>query len=243
MGVSRAACHTRCMGDDSTTGIRGVVFDVNETLSDLTPLGALFEAVGTPPGLAKTWFASVLRDGFALAAAGEARAFSDIAAGQLRVLLSGFKISHPLDEAVATIMAGFTSLDVHDDVPASLRALAGMDVTAMTLSNGGAEVARGLLDRAGLLGTVDALLTVEGVSRWKPVPDSYDVAVRHSGVPAGQLLLVAVHPWDIHGAAAAGLRTAWLNRDGSVYPEYYSQPDHELTDLRGLPAVIGGPAY
>jgi len=32
--------------------------------------------------------------------------------------------------------------------------------------------------------------------------------------PAEQMLLVTVHPWDIHGAARAGLSTAWINRAG-----------------------------
>jgi 2-haloacid dehalogenase len=230
------------MSEHSTTGIRGVVFDVNETLSDMAPVGGAFEAVGVPPGLSKTWFASVLRDGFALAAAGEARAFSDIAVGQLHVLLSGLELSVPLDDAVSRIMTEFTSLGVHEDVVPSLRALAATDLTVMTLSNGAADISHGMLDRAGVLDTVNALLTVEGASRWKPAPDSYEIAVRHSGLAAGQLLMVAVHPWDIHGAASAGLQTAWLNRDDSVYPGYYVQPGHVLTDLRQLVATISSPA-
>jgi 2-haloacid dehalogenase len=32
-------------------------------------------------------------------------------------------------------------------------------------------------------------------------------------------MLVAVHPWDIHGAKAAGLRAAFINRTGAPYPE------------------------
>ncbi len=33
-------------------------------------------------------------------------------------------------------------------------------------------------------------------------------------------MLVAVHPWDIDGAARAGLATAWINRNGGVYPDF-----------------------
>ena len=43
-----------------------LVFDVNETLSDLSPLHRAFEELGVPGELARTWFASVLREGFAL---------------------------------------------------------------------------------------------------------------------------------------------------------------------------------
>ena len=40
-----------------------LVFDVNETLSDMSPMGQRFEDVGAPEHLAKTWFAGLLRDG------------------------------------------------------------------------------------------------------------------------------------------------------------------------------------
>ena len=60
-----------------TTDDRPVlVFDVNETLSDMRPLRHAFEEVGVPGELAATWFASVLREGFALAVHGEAQPFS-----------------------------------------------------------------------------------------------------------------------------------------------------------------------
>ncbi|MFF3256249.1 hypothetical protein ACFYWP_35830 [Actinacidiphila glaucinigra] len=50
--------------------VRVIVFDVNETLSDLTPLGGRFEDIGVSQDVLPTWFAAVLRDGFALTAAG-----------------------------------------------------------------------------------------------------------------------------------------------------------------------------
>jgi 2-haloacid dehalogenase len=49
-------------------------------------------------------------------------------------------------------------------------------------------------------------------------------------------MLVAVHPWDIDGAARAGLHTGWLNRDGSRYPSYFTAPDVVATDLVELAA-------
>jgi hypothetical protein len=44
-----------------------LVFDVNETLSNMAPLSARFEEVGASGQLAGAWFAALLRDGFALA--------------------------------------------------------------------------------------------------------------------------------------------------------------------------------
>jgi len=42
-----------------------VVFDVNETLSDMSPIAERFTDIGAPAHLAKLWFATLLRDGFA----------------------------------------------------------------------------------------------------------------------------------------------------------------------------------
>ncbi len=43
-----------------------VIFDVNETLSDLEPLRGRFERIGAPAAMLDAWFAATLRDGFAL---------------------------------------------------------------------------------------------------------------------------------------------------------------------------------
>lgn len=60
-----------------------MVFDVNETLSDMSPMSTCFTDIGAPAHLAQLWFAAVLRDGFALTAAGRSEPFARIAAGLL----------------------------------------------------------------------------------------------------------------------------------------------------------------
>ena len=52
-----------------------ILFDVNETLSDMSPLASRFVDAGAPAHLAATWFAALLRDGFALTAAGSTPTF------------------------------------------------------------------------------------------------------------------------------------------------------------------------
>jgi 2-haloacid dehalogenase len=65
-----------------------VVFDVNETLSDLSGMAERFADVGAPGHLAALWFASVLRDGFALTAAGATPRFAELATGLLDAVLA-----------------------------------------------------------------------------------------------------------------------------------------------------------
>src|SRR5436190_23248018 len=100
-----------------------VVFDVNETLSDMSPLARRFADVGAPEHLARLWFATLLRDGFALAAAGAAERFSVIGRGALRTVLSGVELDRGLEEAADHVLDGFATLDVHPDVVEGVRAL------------------------------------------------------------------------------------------------------------------------
>jgi 2-haloacid dehalogenase len=210
------------------------VFDVNETLSDMSPMGQRFEEVGAPAHLAKTWFAGLLRDGFALTTVDASEPFARIAADSLRVSLHDLALSCGTEEAVQHIVDGFSRLGVHPDVPNGVRALGALGIRLVTLSNGSTSVAEALLDRAGLRHHFDRLLSVEGSGVWKPAAGAYAYALEQCGVEPMEAMLVAVHPWDIDGAARAGLTTAWINRGGGPYPDYFKTPDlrpRSLTDL------------
>ncbi len=50
--------------------------------------------------------------------------------------------------------------------------------------------------------------------------------------------MIAVHPWDLHGAARAGMRTAWIDRYGSPYPQYARTPDLRVSGVRELAARL-----
>lgn len=222
----------------TTAPLSVIVFDVNETLSDMSQMGARFGEVGVPPELAKLWFASLLRDGFALTASGDNPSFDEIGANTLRTLFSGRDLDRPLEHAVDHVMAGLGELVVHPDVVGGIRGLAAAGFRLVTLSNGSARIAGKLLSGAGIRESFEALLSVEDAPAWKPARTSYEYAAAESGVDAAAMMLVAVHPWDIHGAARAGLRTAWLNRAGASYPAHFEAPDVTVTALTDLPGAL-----
>ena len=217
-----------------------VVFDVNETLSDLSPLADRFTDLGVPASMAKQWFAALLRDGFALTAAGTTETFSVFGEGVLRTLLAPEDLDGDLDEAVQHVMSGFTALPVHPDVPDGVRALRALGLRLITLTNGPTPVGDGLLTRAGLREAFETLLSVEDAGAWKPDPASYAYAARTCRVDAAEMLLVAVHPWDIDGASRAGLSTAWVSRAGTDYPGYFRPPTHTVRALPELAALLAG---
>jgi len=217
---------------------RVIVFDVNETLSDMAPMAGRFADVGAPDLLAKVWFASLLRDGFALAAAGGKETFTRLARGALEAVLAGASLNRPAAEAADHVLSGFSDLSVHPDVPAGVRLLREGGLRLVTLSNGSADVAARLLAKAGIRGEFEYLLSVEDADAWKPAPAAYGYAARVCAVPIDQMLLVAVHPWDIHGAHRAGMRTGWIARQPASYPGYFSAPDLQAPDLSALARQI-----
>ena len=211
-----------------------LVFDVNETLSDMSPLAARFEDIGAPKLLSQTWFAELLRDGFALTVSGVAEPFARLGAELLRVRLDGQDLDRTLEEAVEHVLAGFAELTVHPDVPAGLNALGDLGIRLVTLSNGSAQVAQRLLEGAGVRNVFERLLSVEEAGVWKPAAGAYAFALAECGVDAEDAMLVAVHPWDIDGAARAGLGTAWITRAGGRYPSYFTAPDLSVASLPEL---------
>ena len=215
----------------STSAPQLLVLDVNETLSDLGPIASRFADVGAPGLLAQAWFASVLRDGFALTTVGENPTFAELARDAARTLLSGEPLDRDLDDAVTHVLEGFTALEVHPDVAAGIPALHDLGIRIVTLSNGAASVARRLLDNAGLADHFERLLSVEDAGVWKPAPAAYRHALDTCGVVAEEAMLVAVHPWDIDGAARAGLRTAWVDRAGTPYPRLFRDPELTVSSL------------
>jgi 2-haloacid dehalogenase len=216
-----------------------IVFDVNETLSDMGPMADRFADVGAPRHLAGLWFAGLLRDAFALTAAGSSDRFATFATDAARTVLHGVALDRGLDDAVAHILDGIRGLGVHPDVADGVRALRATGRRLVTLSNGATTVAEGLLARAGLRDEFERVLSVEQAGVWKPAPGSYAYAARECGVEPSQVLLVAVHPWDVDGALRAGLGGCWLNRSGAPYPSHCRTPTHTVAALPELAGRFG----
>lgn len=215
-----------------------VVFDVNETLSDMTPIAGRFSDVGAPRHLARVWFSGVLRDGFALTAAGAKEKFTVLAEGGLRTALAGMDLDLPVEQAARHIMDGFADLPVHPDVAPAVRALREKGLRLVTLTNGSVAVADRLLSQAGVRGEFEQLMSVEDAPAWKPSRAAYAHAADRCGVGMDQMLMVAVHPWDIDGALRAGLAAGWVNRDGALYPGYFRSPTITGATIGDIAALL-----
>lgn len=212
-----------------------VILDVNETLSDMGGLEPLFERIGLRRAAVATWFASTLRDGIALTAAGGYADFAAVARATLATMLAandGDGGDH--DQAIDDVLAAIGKLHAQTDVAPGLARLHDAGVRIVALTNGSASNAVGLLERAGAADLVEQVMSVDEVGRWKPAPETYHYAVARCAVEPAEAMLVAVHPWDVDGAKRAGLRAAWINRAGLPFPRAMVTPDVVATDLVAL---------
>lgn len=213
----------------SPSRLHSVVFDVNETLVDLSGLRQVFADLELPVNSLEWWFAALLRDGIALAASGEYGSFASLAGAALdEITVSSGRRTSPL--AVTTLLSAFAELPLHADVAPAFARLDAMDVPVLALTNGDAAIARGFFKRAGLDSLV-AVHSVEAVQLWKPRPEAYRHLAHEVGVEPRLLAMVASHPWDLHGASMVGFSTAWVNRDRRTFPTVFPPPDVEANTL------------
>ena len=219
-----------------------VIFDVNETLFDLRALTSFFVARGFPPYALDWWFAVLLRDGIAAGAAGGYAAFPELARDALDEVAG--RLECPLDdEAAVAILQEFGRIPAHPDVVPALRILEEQQTPYLALTNGSGQVATNLFAGAGLSVSQDQILSVEITQRWKPCHEPYDFAITQLGIPSNRVAMVASHPWDLAGASAAGLVTAWVNRSSRNFPRAFRSPNAMATTLDALMAqLVAAPA-
>lgn len=210
-----------------------VLFDVNETLINFTLLRESFEQARLPAHSADLWLARVLRDGFAHAACGTFAAFPDLGRYHLLTLLGSGPDAHSRADL---ILDSLGKLPVHDDVPAAVRRLREAHIRLSTLTNGTQELSLKWLHAAGVDHFIEHICDVSSIMLWKPRREAYYWAANLMGVEIERMALISVHPWDIHGATAAGMMGAWLNRSGQPYPAAMNPPQIEgfsLDDVAG----------
>jgi FMN phosphatase YigB (HAD superfamily) len=86
---------------------------------------------------------------------------------------------------------------------------------------------------------VEFILVSEAVGAYKPHPRVFRAALERLGLGPNDVLHVGDSDIDdVAGAKAAGLRVAWVNRDGRAPRPGVPRPDFEIKDLEELPALL-----
>ncbi|WP_297646629.1 HAD-IA family hydrolase [Pseudonocardia sp.] len=197
-----------------------VLFDVFETMLQVSELQHRFVDVGRPPHEWEVFFTRTLRDGMALTLAGGVRPFGEVARAALRTT-----VRHTLSEqALDYVLAGFRELPPHPDVEHALVMLARARVPAYAFTHGAASVACDALDGAGLRTYLRGVMSCESIHAFKPPARVYHWACQQVDAPADRVALVAAHSWDVHGAVRAGLLGGLATRLEGAVPDVVARP-------------------
>ena len=215
---------------------QAVAFDVIGTLFPLEPLRAGLVALSLPAAGLEGWFAAGCRDAFALASVGQFELFETVLESALETVLAEQGLSASKAEC-RQLIDGLQRLDARHGAAEALEQLVAARVPAIALSNGSRQATAALLGHAGLDGQVTHIVSVDTVKQFKPRGEVYRLAADTAGIASDALALVAAHGWDINGANAAGLTTAYLSAD-RPYPAVMHRPDVEADSLPGCVAAL-----
>jgi len=109
------------------------------------------------------------------------------------------------------------------------------------LTNAEPELVLPALAHTGLQPRFSAILSADGIRRFKPSAEVYRLGSAHFGCAPAELLFVSGNTWDVAGAASAGLTTCWVRRDpGAALQEGYT-PQLIVDSLADLPDHLPQP--
>lgn len=206
-----------------------LVFDVNETLLDLSGLDDVFGDVFSLPdadgrSVREDWFTELLHQALVTTVTGPFVDFGTLAKSAMRV--TAFRQNHELSEAhVEAVMQAVRTLPPHEDVVPALDRLAEASIPLVALSNGTPDALDAQLRNAGLTDRFDRIVSAQASGRLKPAAEPYLWVAEHLGVEPDELWMVAAHAWDTTGALRAGLRAAFVRRPGKHIAPVDSKPD------------------
>lgn len=213
-----------------------IAFDVNETLLDLRALDAPFTAAFGDASLRPTWFALMLQVAFVGGLTGSYVDFSTAQRTALEMLAARQKIRLSTAQAEA-ILEGMRTLPPHPDARPAIERLT-PKFRLVALTNSPLEVAEAQLRNSGLRDLLEAVFSADEVTALKPAAAPYRMVAERTGVPIGEVRLVAAHGWDVAGALAAGCRAAFVARPGATLYPHGPQPDVIAPDLAGVADVL-----
>ncbi|SNT69908.1 haloacid dehalogenase type II [Psychrobacter sp. LV10R520-6] len=204
-----------------------IVFDVNETLLDITTLEPLFERVFGDQAIMREWFAQLVLYSQTMTLSGLYVSFGELGVGALKMVATIHQ-TDIADSDVAELKERLSNMPAHPDVIPALTRLRDAGFRLVTLTNSPSSASPTPLEKAGLSQFFEHTFSIETVSKFKPAPETYNMVAKALSVDTSDLCLVACHLWDIIGAQAAGCRGAFLTRPHNTI---ISAPGVPLPDL------------
>jgi len=209
-----------------------LVFDVNETLLDITTLEPLFQRLFGSGAVMREWFAQLVLYSQTMTLSGLYAPFGELGIGALHMIaeIHGKSVTAADAEELKERMI---TMPAHADVVPGLTRLREAGFRMVTLTNSAPSGIPSPVERAGIADFFEHAFTVDAVRRFKPAPETYAQVATEMGTEITNFCLVACHLWDTIGAQAAGGYGALVTRPGNALlpASGVPQPDFVAPDL------------
>ena len=102
------------------------------------------------------------------------------------------------------------------------------------VSNGNASV-----EHVGLGHLFEHAISASDLQVAKPDPLIYEHFAECFEVAPEEIVYVGDHPaYDVVGSIEAGYQAVWINREQASWPEHLPDPQHQVSDLHQLEALL-----
>jgi 2-haloacid dehalogenase len=213
-----------------------LVFDVNETLIDITSLEPQFETMFGDRGVLREWFNQLVMYSMTVTVSDAYVDFFTLGQAVLRMIADSRQVQIT-ERDLDKLAHGMRTMPAHPDVADGLKALSARGYRLVTLTNSPPKPGVPTpLEHAGLADFFEKQFSVDAWRAFKPSRQLYTGVAEQLGVAPSDCMMVAAHVWDTIGAQSAGLRGALITRPGNAplpTPEL-PQPDVVATDLLDL---------
>lgn len=210
------------------------VFDAYGTLFDVhAAVRRNAAAVGPDAALLSAiWRTKQLEYSWTRALAGAYRDFWSLTEEALDYAFA--KVPTAARDSRAALLDAYRTLDAYAEVIDVLSSLRAAGAKTAILSNGSPSMLEQAVAAAGIGALLDAVLSVDSLGVYKPLPDVYELVTTEFRVFPAAVSFQSSNRWDVAGATRFGFRTVWINRTGE--PDEYADmpPAVTLSSLNGL---------
>ncbi|WBL25896.1 haloacid dehalogenase type II [Zunongwangia sp. HGR-M22] len=198
--------------------LKAIIFDVNETLLNMQKLREEINRVLDNSLGFQVWFDKLLHYSLVGNETDTHNDFSEIAKAVFKMTADFFG-KNCTEYQINSTLSLVSKLPAYKDVSIGLQKLKDQNLKLIALTNGNRETLEAQLSFAEIDNYFDAVYSVDVVGKFKPHTITYQKVLNDHHLLPQETLMVTAHGWDIAGAAKAGLKTAFIERDGkNEYP-------------------------
>jgi 2-haloacid dehalogenase len=219
--------------------VRACVFDAYGTLFDVHAPAARLEATLHKPlaAISATWRAKQLEYTWLRTLMGQHADFWQVTREALDYALEAE--GHGEDEELRReLLDLYHRCDAYPEVPRLLGQIHRAGMITAIFSNGAPDMLDSAVSAAGLGRSLDHVLSVEAVGRYKPTAESYQLVCDRLAMPAEAICFVSSNGFDVAGSALFGFQAVWVNRFDRPADRLPGEPRAVLADLRGLSDLL-----